>query len=118
MPSKVYDLQKRTFAFAHDVRAFLRDVPKDVINVEDIRQLTRSSGSVGANYIEANESFSKKDFCFRLKICRKEAKESIYWLKLLFLDNSAVLESEKEVLINEGDELVRIFSSILLKTRQ
>lgn len=53
-------------------------MPKSIINVEDGKQVIRSSGSVGANYIEANEALSKKDFCFRIKISRKEAKESKY----------------------------------------
>lgn len=70
---KKYNLAERTFSFAKETRLFLRKLPKDPINFEDIKQLTRSSGSVGANYIEANEGFSPKDFRFRLMICKKEA---------------------------------------------
>ena len=76
------DLEERTARFAKNVRAFVRKLPKSVIYIEDGRQVVRSSGSVGANYIEANESLSKKDFVMRAKICRKEAKESRYWLQM------------------------------------
>ena len=69
-----YDLEGRTFDFAKRVRAFVKQVPMTLANMEDIKQVVRSSGSVGANYIEANESLSKKDFLMRVKICRKEAR--------------------------------------------
>ena len=118
MTTVEYDLADRTFSFAQEVRLFLRQTPKDVINFEDIKQLTRSSGSVGANYIEANESLSPKDFNYRLMICKKEAKESIYWLKLLYLANNDSLESSRSRLIKEADELTRIFSAILRKRHQ
>jgi four helix bundle protein len=78
--SKKYDLEDRTLEFAKRVRAFVKNLRKTIGNIEDGKQLIRSSGSVGANYIEANESLSKKDFILRIKICRKEAKESRYWL--------------------------------------
>ena len=74
--SKLYDLEDRTFAFARNVRAFVKELPKTMANIEDGKQVIKSSGSVGANYIEANESLSKKDFIMRIKISRKEVKES------------------------------------------
>ena len=77
------ELENRLHDFGKKVRDFCRKAKWDIINVEYIRQVIRSSGSVGANYIEANESFSAKDFLLRIKICRKEAKETIYWLKPL-----------------------------------
>ena len=80
---KPYDLEERTFEFARDCRSLIANLPKTIANIEDGKQLVRSSGSVGANYIEANEKLGDKDFSFRLKIARKEAKESAYWLKLL-----------------------------------
>jgi len=92
--SKQYDLEDRTFSFAKNTRLFLKKLPKTTSNIEDSKQVTRSSGSMGANYIEANESLSKKDFLMRIKICRKESKESIYWLKLV--DCAGVVELEKE----------------------
>ncbi len=79
----VYDLEERTFEFAKAVRIFIKTLPKSTANYEDSKQLIRSSGSVGANYIEANESLGKKVFLMKIKISRKEAKEANYWLKLL-----------------------------------
>lgn len=76
--NKEYNLEKRTFDFAKNIREWLRGLKRTVANIEDCKQLMRSSGSIGANYIEANESLSKKDFVMRAKICRKEAKESRY----------------------------------------
>ncbi len=76
--SKQYDLEDRTLKFAKNVRALVKKLRKTVGNIEDGKQLVRSSGSVGANYIEANEALSKKDFIMRVKICRKESKESRY----------------------------------------
>ena len=78
---KRYDLEDRTFAFAKSVRVFIRALPRTLANQEDLRQLLRASGSVGANYIEANEALSKKDFVMRIRICRKEAKESRFFLR-------------------------------------
>ena len=80
--SKKYDLEERTFLFTKNVIEYVRKLPKDIPDLEIGRQLVRSAASVGANYIEANESLSKKDFIMRLKMSKKEAKESNYWLKL------------------------------------
>jgi len=80
---KKYDLEELTLKFAIDSRLFVKKLPRTISNIEDVKQYVRSSGSVGASYIEANEPLSKKDFCFRIKICRKEAKESSYWLKIM-----------------------------------
>jgi four helix bundle protein len=88
-------------------------LPRTICNVEDVRQLARSSGSVGANYIEANEAISKKDFAHRLRIARKESKESRHWLRLIDTNDRSQAESEREALIQEATELVRIFSAIL-----
>jgi four helix bundle protein len=95
--SKAYDLEDRTLKFAKNVRTFVephgqrpwlsaagvKKLSKTSGNVEDGKQLIRASGSVGSNYIEANEALSRKDFVMRIKICRKEAKESRYWLRLI-----------------------------------
>jgi four helix bundle protein len=109
------DLEERTLRFAREVRAFVRKLPKDIVTREDVSQLVRSSGSIGANYIEAQEALSKKDFGMRVKICRKEAKESCYWLTLL--DVPTELVSEYRRLHNEAVELRKIFSSIVEKVR-
>jgi four helix bundle protein len=66
--TKQYDLEDRTFIFAQDVRAFVKKIPKTLANIEDTKQVVRASGSIGANYIEANESLSKKDFLMRIKM--------------------------------------------------
>lgn len=114
--SKQYDLEERTLKFAKDCRSFVKKLPKTVGNIEDGKQLIRSSGSVGANYIEANESFSKKDFILRAKISRKEAKESRYWLRLVDTSNDRQLEEERKLLIKEATELMNIFGSIIRKS--
>ena len=89
-----YDLEDRTREFARRVRAFVTQLPKTIANIEDVKQLVRSSGSAGANYIEANEALSKRDFAFRIKICRKESKESWYWLRLLDTGDDVELDSQ------------------------
>jgi len=112
---KAYDLEERTFIFAKRVREFVPKLPKSVWNQEDIRQLVDASGSVGANYIEANESLGKKDFLMHAKISRKEAKESNYWLRLVDTGSQSALESEHAYLVQESKELTHIFGSIITK---
>ncbi len=111
-----YNLEDRTLAFAKAVRVFIKKLPKITANFEDRKQLIRSSGSVGANYIEANEALSKKDFKMRMKISRKEAKESCYWLKLVDTGNNQNIEKERLSLLDEATQLLKILSSIILKT--
>ncbi len=115
--NKTYDLEERTFQFAKEVRLFIKTLEKTTENIEDIKQVVRSSGSVGANYIEANESLSKKDFIFRMKISRKESKESIYWLKLLNETNELQNKKVIEKLIQEATELKKILSAIIEKSK-
>ena len=114
--SKQYDLEERTLKFARRVRAFVKLLPKTTANLEDGKQLIKASGSIGANYIEANEALSKKDFIVRIKICRKEAKESRYWLRLIETFDETDLENERKILENEATELMNIFGSILKKS--
>ena len=111
-----YDLEGRTFLFAKETREFVKKLPKTAGNLEDVRQLIRASGSVGANYIEANEAVSKKDFLLRIKTCRKESKESAYWLRLLDMGGSAELDSIRVRLLTEARELMNIFAAILRKS--
>ena len=113
----VYDLEERTFLFAKKVRLWVKTIPNTLANLEDAKQLVRSSGSVGANYLEANEALSKKDFSMRVKISRKEAKESIYWLRLISETNDFRDESETKGLIQEATELKKILSSIIEKSK-
>jgi four helix bundle protein len=110
---KQYDLEERTLRFAGQINALVNGLPRTNSNLENGKQLIRSAGSVGANYIEANEALSKKDFIMRVKIARKEAKESRFWLNLII--PQADILPIKTALINEATELIKIFSSILLK---
>ncbi len=110
-----YDLEERTFQFADQVRKFVKRIPKTLGNHEDGKQVIRASGSVGANYLEANESLGDKDFLLHIKISRKESKESRYWLRLLDLETKVGLEPERARLANEATELMRIFGAILRK---
>jgi len=114
--SKPYALADRTFLFARDVISLIKSLPRNISNIELAKQLVRSAGSVGANYIEANESLSKKDFLMRIKICRKECKESNYWLRLIETkdDASAMI---RDNLSNEATELMKIFNSIIEKNK-
>lgn len=104
-----YDLEERTYKFAKDVVQFVNKTQKTVANIEIVKQLIRSAASVGANYIEANEALSKKDFIYRIKLCRKESKETVYWIKLLDIDDKQAVESNK--LIQESEELSKIFEA-------
>jgi four helix bundle protein len=113
LSGKKYDLEDRTFTFATDVRSFIKSIPRHLYNHGDADQLLRSSGSVGANYIEANEALSRKDFAKQIKICRKEAKESRYWLRLLKDHAQMTPIKECERLIQESHELQLIFGSII-----
>jgi four helix bundle protein len=116
--TKPYDLEERTFQFAKAVRMFVKTLSNSIANNEDSKQLVRASGSVGANYIEANESLGKKDFLMRIKISRKEAKESAYWLRVIRETNDLKNAANVESLIQEANELKKIFSSILVKSQQ
>lgn len=114
----VYDLEERTYQFAKKIRIWVKSLTNTISNIEDIKQLIRASGSIGANYIEANESLSKKDFVFRIKICRKEAKECGYWLRLILETNDDFRDEKTgKYLLNESIELKKIFSSIEGKSK-
>jgi four helix bundle protein len=108
-----YDLEDRTFEFAQAVRSFCKTLPTTMGNLEDARQVIRASGSVGANYIEANEALSKKDFLHRIRIARKEAKEAQYWLRLIDTESDAGLDARREELQDEARQLMLILGAIL-----
>jgi len=114
--SKRFDLEDRTFEFAKNIAFYVKELPRNISNLDYAKQVVRASGSVGANYIEANEALSKKDFLMRIKICRKEAKESAYWLGLILETNEEKYKEEGRRLLNEATELKKIFSSILTKS--
>ena len=112
---KIYDLLERTEKFSLRVRDFCLKLKKDTINIEYIRQLVRAAGSVAANYIEANENLGDGDLKYRIKVCRKESKESKLWLKHVLTNGDIALEKERSELIQEAFELESIFGSILRK---
>ncbi len=113
--SKKYDLEERCLKFAKNVREYTKKLPRTTSNFEYTKQLIRSSGSVGANYIEANESLSRKDFFMRVRICRKEVKESEYWLSLTEPTDSD--QDLRNDLVRESIELRKIFGAIVEKSR-
>ncbi len=111
---KRYDLEERTFKFTKRVIEFVKRLPRSMTNIEITGQLVRASGSVGANYIEANEALGRRDFFMKIRICRRESKESRYWLKLI--DCAKEDEMERASLIDESTQLLKIFSSIAEKS--
>jgi four helix bundle protein len=113
--SRRYDLEERTYEFARRVRAFIKLLNKTLANIEDAKQVIRSSGSVASNYIEANEALSKKDFVMRSKICRKEAKESRLFLRLIDTIGNHPAGIE-QALIQEAQELTNIFGAIVRRS--
>jgi four helix bundle protein len=115
--SKLYDLEERTLNFSKEVRKFVKLLPKSISNLEDGKQVIRSSGSIGANYIEANEALGKKDFILRTRISRKEAKETRYWLELIDTFNNPTLDVDRKRLLTEVTELLKILSSIINKSK-
>lgn len=114
--NKIYDLEERTLKFGKNITELCRNLPKNGVNYELVSQVVRSGTSIGANYIEANESLSKKDFVHRIKISRKEAKETIYWLEIILSGNSE-LENKINPLLKESIELKKILSAILEKSK-
>ena len=113
--NKKYDLEERTALFAERVRDFCLKLPKNVANAECISQLIRAGSSPGAYFIEANESIGDKDFKMKIKTCRRESKESSYWLRLVITDGSKEMENERSYLRQEAKEFVLIFTAILKK---
>lgn len=109
-------LYERLLQFAKLCQKLVGKLPKTVYNLEYGRQLVRSSASPGSNYIEAIEASSRRDFIHRLKICRKEVKESIHWLRLIQFANEEVdgIRIEADQLINDAQEFIRIFTSSIL----
>jgi four helix bundle protein len=110
-----YQLEERAFGFAVSVRRVLSHEQLPPVCWEDSKQLLRSSGSVGANYIEANDALSPRDKVYRMKVARKEASESRHWARLLTLTLPTSLRDEMEVLQDEADQLARILTSIVKK---
>ena len=112
----MYDLERRLFEFNKSILKLVAKLPSNKINDVYISQIVRSSSSVGANYIEANEAESKKDFRYRISIARKEAKETSYWLNLL-LETNPLLKDDLDVNIDEVTQLRKILAAIYTKPK-
>lgn len=110
---KPFDFEERTYLFAKRVRTWIKLLPRTVCNLEDARQLVRSSGSVAANYVEANEAMSRKDFVHKARISRREAKESRVFLRLIDTAGTDSLDTERDRLIAEAGELIKILSKMI-----
>jgi four helix bundle protein len=111
-----YDLEERTAKFGENVIDFVKDLKQNVINKPLISQLIRSATSIGANYREANQAVSKKDFRNKIHLCRKEANETKHWLRMILRANPEK-KKECEKLWKEAHELILIFSKISLKCK-
>ncbi|PIR78193.1 MAG: four helix bundle protein [Candidatus Magasanikbacteria bacterium CG10_big_fil_rev_8_21_14_0_10_36_16] len=116
MEGKIYNLETRTLEFAKRIAKMCKALEKSAINDVYIKQIMRSSTSVGANYREANEKLSTKDFLHRIKISRKECKETTYWIELI-IDNNKKLEKRINQLLDESIELRKILSTIIDKSK-
>jgi four helix bundle protein len=112
---KPYNLEECTYAFALEIRLFLRNTIWDPVSWSDIKQLLRSSGSVAANYVESIEAISPDDCIYRLRLCKKEARESRLWLQLISDSNPIddKIHRKIETLIAETKELVKIFVTMI-----
>jgi len=108
----MYDLEERTSVFGQRIIAFVKTLPNNTVTVPLIKQLVRSGTSIGANYCEADGAASKADFRNKIALCRKEAKETRYWLRLVCftLPN---YKNDAVSLTQEVHELTLIFSAIL-----
>jgi four helix bundle protein len=109
------ELEDRFHNYAKAVRDFCTKVKWDIINKEYIKQVIRSSGSVSANYTEASDDLGKADEKMKLKISRREAKETIKWIDLILTYDNTDLEKEKVKLVDEGEQIRKILSAIIIK---
>ena len=113
---KIYDLEERTARFGEEIIEFCQKIPKNMITIPLIDQLIRSGTSIGSDYCEADCAESRKDFEHKLGICKKEAKESKHWLRMIFKAVPELAE-RTSVLKNEANELQLIFISIIKKSK-
>lgn len=114
---KVYDLEERTARFGEEIIKFVKNLKISEVNRPLISQVVRSATSIGANYMEADGAESKKDFQHKIALCKKEAKETKHWLRMIAIANSDK-ESMCRKLWQEAQELTLIFSSIILSKRK
>jgi len=116
LKNKKYDLEERTAKFAEAVITLVLKLPKTPVNKRIIEQLVGSSGSIAANYCEAIEGESKKDFVHKIGICKKEIKETKLWLRLL-AKAQPEMSDDLKTLWKEAQELLLIFSKIVISSR-
>lgn len=117
MSNKIYDLRERIFKYVLSVLDYLQRLPDSSINKIIVNQCSRSVTSIGANYEEADVAHTRKDFVYKMEGIRKEAKETIYWLKVSDAKNNSKFHQNSVILQGEGLELAKIFSSIIKKSR-
>lgn len=113
-----YDLEQRTTEYGKAVVRFVNQCPVVPANDRILRQVVGSAGSIGANYREANDALGKKDFLYRLKIARKEAKETIHWLDMLAEVEHKCQHNTLDTLRQEATEIRNILSAIIQKIEQ
>lgn len=115
--SQIRALRERIRTFAQDVRAFVRKTPRTIASLSDVRQLVRSSGFIGAHYVNADEAPSREDFLFSIRGCRRECKQCAHWLALLDANLDERSEEMRTALLQEAQELERIFNAIIHSMR-
>ncbi len=114
--NKKYDLRDRTAKFGQDIISFAKKVPENSVTRPLISQLVRAGTSVGANYCEADDASTKKDFSYKIGTCRRESKESKHWLRMITVATPS-LEDEARPLLGEAQELNLIFSAIINRSK-
>ncbi len=113
-----YDLEERTAKFGEDIIDFAKKIPRSVVTIPLITQLVKAGTSVGANYCEADNACSKKDFVNKIAICKKESRETKHWLRMIAKAEDALKGGSWQRLINEAQELNLIFAAIINKCRR
>ena len=111
------ELEDRFYEFARRTRDFCKSLKWDLVNTEYRRQLIKASGSVAANYVEASDDLGKADEKMKIKLARREAKESKGWLRLVFTYDDQKLEEERIFLLDEAEQIKKILSTIINKLK-
>lgn len=108
-----FDLEDRTLEFSKQIIFLVNKLPRNTVNLTLSSQLVRSGTSIGANYREANSALGNKDFLMKTRTCKKEAMETLYWLKLVKENNTGF--EKVETLLDECEQIIRVFSAIINK---
>jgi len=115
--TKKYDLEERTAKFGEEIIGFVQSLMKNEVNRPLISQVVRSATSIGANFMEADGAESRKDFFYKIALCKKEAKETKHWLRMIVKANPQK-NDECHILSKEAHELSLIFSSIIISGKK